>query len=144
MSNILDHLAHPDWSRQALASGAAGRSLPATVTNLLAVGPARTVEAINESPTPSPKVADLLARHQPDRSPDQWRGVLARDEHERIDLHRDPQFVLYRHTLRPELDDVRHPHHSSRTRLQLDQHDQKWLRESAQRGGHCCREATPD
>jgi hypothetical protein len=73
---------------------------------VLAFGPARTVEAINQSPTPRRKVVDLLARHQPDRSRDQWRGVSARDEHERLVRHRDPQFVLYRHTLRRELDDL--------------------------------------
>jgi hypothetical protein len=75
MSNILDILAHPDWSRQTLASGAAGRSLPTTMTNVLAFGPARRVEAISQSPTPSRKVVDLLARHQPDRSRNQWSGV---------------------------------------------------------------------
>jgi hypothetical protein len=91
MSNILDILAHPDWSRPALASGAAGRSLPTTTTNVLAFGPARTVEAINQSPTPRRKVVDLLARHQPDRSRDQWRGVSARDEHERLVRHRCPR-----------------------------------------------------
>ena len=52
---------------QALASGTAGRSLPTAVTNVLAVGPLRAIESIDQSTVSRCNGFDLLTRHQADR-----------------------------------------------------------------------------
>ena len=52
----------PDRSHQALARGGAGRTLATTVTDVLAVGPPRTIESIDQPTAPRCNGFDLLPR----------------------------------------------------------------------------------